>query len=60
MNEKPVKLPMGFGEALARLARTPKAPVEAVERRQKGVKGLTQAETSKNLPRPARPSGRSR
>jgi len=28
MNEKPVKLPMEFGEALARLARVPKAAVK--------------------------------
>ena len=30
VNEKPVKLPMDFGEALTRLARTPKAAIDAV------------------------------
>ena len=31
MNEKPVKLNMGFDEALARLARTPKKAIDAKE-----------------------------
>ena len=30
MNEKPVKLNMGFDEALMRLARTPKKAIDAV------------------------------
>jgi hypothetical protein len=42
MNEKPVKLPMDFGEALARLARTPKKAIDAaaarIERKDAGAK----------------------
>ncbi len=30
MREKPLKLPMDFGEALTRLARTPKTAIDAV------------------------------
>jgi len=33
MHEKPVKLPMEFGEALARLARTPKKAIDAAAAR---------------------------
>jgi hypothetical protein len=38
MNEKPLKLPMQFGEVLARLARTPKAAVDKQEQKQSKTK----------------------
>ena len=40
MNEKPVNLPMEFGEALARLARTPKAAIDKQELKQKNQEFL--------------------
>ena len=52
MNEKPVKLPMDFGEALTRLARTPKKAIDAAAARieRKGAK----AKASGSPPRPSR------
>ena len=53
MNEKPQRLDMGFGEALARLARVPRAAVapnrpkqgkKASEPKGKPAKGTKQAE----------------
>jgi len=48
MNEKPFKLPMDFGEALARIARTPRKAVDAIK----------DAKAAKP-PRRIRPKGRS-
>jgi hypothetical protein len=52
MNEKPVKLPMDFGEALARLARTPKAAIDAVADKLETKNRETKA--SGSPPRPGR------
>jgi hypothetical protein len=38
MNEKPVKLPMDFGDALIRLARTPKTAIDKQEQKQSKAK----------------------
>jgi hypothetical protein len=40
MNEKPVKLDMNFGEALRRIAKTPKKAIDAVENK-KSAQELT-------------------
>ena len=60
MREKAVKLPMDFGEALARLARTPKTAIDAAERKSKENVGDEKPEAVSNRPRVVRPSGRSR
>jgi len=46
MNEKRVKLPMDFGEALTRLARTPKAAIDKQEQKR------DKAKASHSSPRP--------
>jgi hypothetical protein len=38
MHDKPLKLPMGFGEVLTRLARTPKAAIDKQEGKQSKAK----------------------
>jgi len=38
MQEKPAKLPMDFGEVLARLAQTPKTAVDAISKKTKASK----------------------
>ena len=52
MREKPVKLPMEFGEVLARLARTPKAAIDAVANKLDTKTSGTKASASP--PRPSR------
>lgn len=51
MNEKPVKLNMGFDEALKRLARTPKKAIDAVEQERKEAQKMELAvETLRTAP----------
>lgn len=51
MNEKPVKLDMGFGEALARLAKTPKKAIDAVDKeKQEAARTALAVELLKTAP----------
>ena len=57
MNEKPVKLPMSFGEALTRIARTPKRAADAVADVQKEQQQEALAiETLRTVAQPDKPS----
>ncbi len=53
MNEKPVKLDMGFDEALRRLAQTPKKAIDAIaQEKQEAQKAALAVEQLRTAPPP--------